>query len=215
MCYGQSMDAHCDLAGCAAGLAQRFVLPHRGGNFVAVRSLCASGQLQGDAYRLPRTQGSAVCGVSDHDTSPPVVLPLRTGILGATAARPIGSRPHRAGDRQSKSRRRRRARFDVHGIGQSPQGPRRIDPDFYLGERDLFGIGFSDNVVFRKQYYARAVFDDVSNLKTLRELVLHSGEDFSDPAQAKTMRQTNASTWNFDVTGTGFDATFGLTFSAI
>ena len=28
--------------------------------------------------------------------------------------------------------------------------------DFYLGERDLFGIGFSDNVVFRKQYYARA-----------------------------------------------------------
>ena len=24
--------------------------------------------------------------------------------------------------------------------------------DFYVGERDLFGIGFSDNVVFRKQY---------------------------------------------------------------
>ena len=32
---------------------------------------------------------------------------------------------------------------------------------FYLGERDLFGVGFSDNVVFRKQYYARAIFDDV------------------------------------------------------
>lgn len=25
--------------------------------------------------------------------------------------------------------------------------------DFYVGERDLFGVGFSDNVVFRKQYY--------------------------------------------------------------
>ena len=42
--------------------------------------------------------------------------------------------------------------------------------DFYLGERDLFGIGFSDNVVLRKQYYARAVFDDVSDLATLRNL---------------------------------------------
>ena len=29
--------------------------------------------------------------------------------------------------------------------------------DFYVGERDLFGIGFSDNVVFRKQYYLRTV----------------------------------------------------------
>ena len=26
--------------------------------------------------------------------------------------------------------------------------------DFYIGERDLFGVGFSDNVIFRKQYYA-------------------------------------------------------------
>lgn len=87
--------------------------------------------------------------------------------------------------------------------------------DFYLGERDLFGVGFSDNVVFRKQYYARAVFDDVSNLATLRELVLHTGEDFADPAQAKTMRQTSPSTWKFDITGTGFDATLGLTFATL
>ena len=27
--------------------------------------------------------------------------------------------------------------------------------DVYVGERDLFGIGFSDNVIFRKQYYVR------------------------------------------------------------
>jgi hypothetical protein len=85
--------------------------------------------------------------------------------------------------------------------------------DFYLGERDLFGIGFSDNVVFRKQYYARAVFDDVGNLASLRELVLHTGEDFTDPAHATTMRRTSPTTWEFDITGTGFDATFGLTFA--
>jgi hypothetical protein len=88
--------------------------------------------------------------------------------------------------------------------------------DFYLGERDLFGIGFSDNVVFRKQYYARAVFGDVRNLATLRELVLHTGENFKDPAQTTPMRQKGSVTdWEFDITGTGFDATFGLTFEVV
>lgn len=103
------------------------------------------------------------------------------------------------------------------GDAQKPKPPDDIviRLDFYLGERDLFGIGFSDNVVFRKQYYARAVFDDVSNLATLRELVLHTGEDFTDPKQAKTMRQTSLTTWEFDITGTGFDATFGLTFAVV
>ena len=28
--------------------------------------------------------------------------------------------------------------------------------DVYVGERDTFGIGFSDNVIFRKQFYLRA-----------------------------------------------------------
>ena len=87
--------------------------------------------------------------------------------------------------------------------------------DFYLGERDLFGIGFSDNVVFRKQYYARAVFDDVRDLTTLRELVLHTGEDFTDPEQAKPMRKISPTTWEFDIGGTGFKATFGLTFAVV
>jgi hypothetical protein len=32
--------------------------------------------------------------------------------------------------------------------------------DFYVGERDLFGIGFSDNVVFRKQYYLRTLLNE-------------------------------------------------------
>ena len=84
--------------------------------------------------------------------------------------------------------------------------------DFFLGERDLFGVGFSDNVVFRKQYYARAVFGNIKNLRTLRELVLHTGEDFTDSQQAETMRRRSPNTWEFDVTGTGFDATLSLAF---
>ena len=88
--------------------------------------------------------------------------------------------------------------------------------DFYLGERDLFGIGFSDNVVFRKQYYARAVFGDVLDLTTLQQLLLHTGEDFTDSKQTTPMRQKGSVTdWEFDITGTGFDATFGLTFAVV
>ena len=29
--------------------------------------------------------------------------------------------------------------------------------DCYVGERDSHGLGFSDNVIFRKQYYVRAI----------------------------------------------------------
>jgi PGAP1-like protein len=89
--------------------------------------------------------------------------------------------------------------------------------DFYLGERDLFGIGFSDNVVFRRQYYARAVFDDVKDLKTLRGLVLHTGEDFTDPKRATPMRKPDPTKWEyeFDIEGSGFNATFGLTFAVV
>jgi pimeloyl-ACP methyl ester carboxylesterase len=87
--------------------------------------------------------------------------------------------------------------------------------DFYLGERDLFGIGFSDNVVFRKQYYARAIFKDLNDLATLQQLVLHSGEDFTDPAQAKNMRNTGSTAWEFDIADGAFEATFKLTFAPV
>jgi pimeloyl-ACP methyl ester carboxylesterase len=101
--------------------------------------------------------------------------------------------------------------------GKNPAPPDDIviRLDFFLGERDLFGIGFSDNVVFRKQYYVRAVFDDVSDLTTLRELVLHTGEDFTDPKQVGIVRQTSPTTWEFDIGGTGFDATLGLSFAVV
>lgn len=106
-------------------------------------------------------------------------------------------------------------------VGSGPRDRKRGDPfdivmrlEFYVGERDLFGIGFSDNVVFQKQYYVRAVFDDVQSLK-LRELGLHKGEDFSDPAQAAPMRRIDPLRWEFDIGGTGFEATFGVNFAVV
>jgi hypothetical protein len=89
--------------------------------------------------------------------------------------------------------------------------------DFYLGERDLFGIGFSDNVVFREQYYARATFDDVRDLTTLRGLMLHTGENFKDTERATPMRKPRGTKWEyeFDIEGRGFKATFGLTFDVV
>ena len=44
--------------------------------------------------------------------------------------------------------------------------------DVYVGERDTYGIGFSDNVIFRKQYYLRAVLGEQLTL------FRHTGEQF-------------------------------------
>ena len=49
--------------------------------------------------------------------------------------------------------------------------------DLYVGERDLWGIGFSDNVVYRKQCYVRIEFGT-----TLR-LFLHENEQFQRARQ--------------------------------
>ena len=44
--------------------------------------------------------------------------------------------------------------------------------DVYLGERDTLGVGFSDNVVFRKQYYVQAFPGSPP------EIFIHTGERF-------------------------------------
>jgi len=84
--------------------------------------------------------------------------------------------------------------------------------DIYVGERDTFGVGFSDNVIFRKQYYLRAVLGDRLTL------CRHTGEQFMQkekerreyvPNTEEFMTET-ASGWEFPVGGTGFTATFGL-----
>jgi pimeloyl-ACP methyl ester carboxylesterase len=83
--------------------------------------------------------------------------------------------------------------------------------DVYVGERDLFGVGFSDNVVFRKQYYLRALIDRTP-------LVLYSltGEDFGTRSVPKgTPLPTTRDGWMFEVGGTGFKGTLGIELAAI
>jgi hypothetical protein len=79
--------------------------------------------------------------------------------------------------------------------------------DFYLGERDLLGIGFSDNLIFRQQYYIRALLPP--NLK----LYLHTSEEFArqgfQPSSQNEMRPVLQG-WEFDVKGAGFEGTFRI-----
>lgn len=95
--------------------------------------------------------------------------------------------------------------------------------DVYVGERDTRGIGFSDNVIFRKQYYVQ-VFPG-----THAELFLHTGEqylgerDSKDAAALREIAEGQADLgvkapvqrlmeiktrpgWFLDVEGTGFSA---------
>ena len=77
--------------------------------------------------------------------------------------------------------------------------------DVYVGERDLLGLGFSDNVIFRKQYYLRAIVDPEL------ELFVHTGEEFmgvdSAAHSGERAREVEGG-WEFDVEGTGFFGTF-------
>lgn len=84
--------------------------------------------------------------------------------------------------------------------------------NIYVSERDIYGMGFSDNVVFHTQYYARAVFADLSDLSSIQALILHANENFKVPGE--TMRRTGEASWEFDVGDPSFEATFALTFAA-
>jgi hypothetical protein len=81
--------------------------------------------------------------------------------------------------------------------------------DFYVGERDLLGIGFSDNVIFSRQLYVRAI------LEPKLELLLHTDEGFvTDPASGQPMR-ADGDAWLFDVRGDGFEATLRIRLETI
>ncbi len=77
--------------------------------------------------------------------------------------------------------------------------------DFYVGERDLFGIGFSDNVIFRQQYYIRALLP--TQEKPYGTLYLHTDERFS--ADDKPMEKKDGG-WEFEIGGSGFQGTFRI-----
>ena len=110
--------------------------------------------------------------------------------------------------------------FDTSRI--SPAGGERVLPaerrdlvirlDFYVGERDLFGIGFSDNVIFRKQYYLRAVATGPESLSVSFEnvrMLLYTDESFADDAPGEELPFDNGR-WMFSVQGTGFEADLGI-----
>jgi pimeloyl-ACP methyl ester carboxylesterase len=92
--------------------------------------------------------------------------------------------------------------------------------DFYVGERDTYGLGFSDNVVFRKQYYIQVFPGEAP------QIFIHTGERYliGDDMLTVDQLQTRAtvgsqseiqgarivprspSCWSFDIGGTGFSA---------
>ena len=88
--------------------------------------------------------------------------------------------------------------------------------DVYVGERDKYGVGFSDNVIFRKRSYLRAV------LSKKLTLFRHAGEQFMQkqkpgehspyiPSDDDYMDDDKTGAgWTFEVGGTGFTATLGL-----
>lgn len=82
--------------------------------------------------------------------------------------------------------------------------------DFYVGERDLFGIGFSDNVVFRKQYYLRTLINE-----TPPELYLLTNESFMVDSRPPGTTTVVPAGWTFDVGGTGFMGTFQVEFDIV
>ncbi|MDF2967939.1 MAG: hypothetical protein K0Q93_1717 [Nocardioidaceae bacterium] len=94
--------------------------------------------------------------------------------------------------------------------------------DIYVGERDSRGTGFSDNVVFRKQYYVQAFLDPLT-------LVIHTGEEHLRPGDQTNRQELEAiarpgadqevqapvatgvdGEWTFQAAGTGFRATLRL-----
>jgi hypothetical protein len=84
--------------------------------------------------------------------------------------------------------------------------------DIYVGERDSFGIGFSDNVIFHRQLYVRALLGDPTRLE------LHADEHFDYVDDASTVgseMELTASGWKFGVADPAFDATFGIEISSV
>jgi pimeloyl-ACP methyl ester carboxylesterase len=77
----------------------------------------------------------------------------------------------------------------------------------YVGERDLFGIGFSDNLIYHGHCYVQATLDG-----GLR-LAKHMGERFTDAGLP--LEQLPDRTWVLPIEGDGFSATFGIELSFV
>ncbi len=77
--------------------------------------------------------------------------------------------------------------------------------DIYVGERDLFGLGFSDNVIFRAQHYVRVL------LQAPFTFFHYPDERFARPGHQPTAAdemQRRDGGWEFAVQGNGFEGEF-------
>jgi hypothetical protein len=82
--------------------------------------------------------------------------------------------------------------------------------DVHVTERDTYGIGFSDNVVFRKQYYLRAEFN--TGKEQDLAMSLHDNENFS--IGGKTLDRVGDH-WQVPIGGTGFIGVLGLELDSV
>ena len=113
---------------------------------------------------------------------------------------------------------------DANNLRNPDAGDLVFRLDIYLGERDTFGVGFSDNVIFHKQYFVQAitgsplavlVHTDERSLREdpdrdLKAAIVRASvatpESKSSPRVQKAQPSTDGDT--FLVQGTGFTATF-------
>ncbi len=104
--------------------------------------------------------------------------------------------------------------------------------DVYVGERDSLGLGFSDNVIFHKQYYVQAVMDRPLSLyvhtgeRLLAGKVREDGRDVpvtpemlaqaaeADPDNVQLCARQEGG-WTFEVKGTGFRGTFQMELESV
>jgi hypothetical protein len=97
--------------------------------------------------------------------------------------------------------------LDVRSILEDPNRTIKdmvLRLDMYVGERDLLGIGFSDNVIYSRQVFVRALLQPEFGMR------LHMDEGFViDPNSGTPMRREGEG-WLFDVAGDGFEATFRI-----
>jgi hypothetical protein len=89
----------------------------------------------------------------------------------------------------------------------TPSNDLVIRLDLYVGERDTFGIGFSDNVIFHRQLYIRVVLGEAIQLELHDEGHLIYADD---AANAGIVMEQTTNGWKFDVADPAFDATFGI-----
>ena len=107
------------------------------------------------------------------------------------------------------------ARITPHGRERVSASERRdlvLRLDFYVGERDRLGIGFSDNVIFRKQYYLRALATGPESLSASfanLQMYLYEDESFTDDIPRPPLEVDNGR-WIFSIGDSGFTATLGI-----